>query len=118
MRFARKARPSKQNKATPIKFAISRQICINSTLLIQPLISGNVSGGSRPGVWWEVKLWGDKKVFTCLCTKGCLRKSLCVTHKRLLFVGQKVAILLVELCDFSGNNHSLKVLYINNSENV
>ena len=39
-----------------------------------------------------VKVGGAKNVFTCLSTKGCLRQSLCVTHKRLLFVGQKVAI--------------------------
>jgi len=59
-----------------------------------------------------VKLGGAKNVFTCLNTKGCLRQ------KRLSFVGHKVAILLVELCYFSGNNHSLKALYIINSENV
>ena len=52
------------------------------------------SGRSRPGVWggWAVKLGGGKNVFTCLNTKGCLRQSLCVTQKRLSFVGQKVAI--------------------------
>jgi len=33
-----------------------------------------------------VKLGGAKNVFTCLNTKGCLRR------KRLSFVGQKVAI--------------------------
>jgi len=40
----------------------------------------------------ELKLRGAKKVFPRLSTKCCLRQSLCVTHKRLLFVGQKVAI--------------------------
>jgi len=62
-----------------------------------------------------VKYWGAKKVFTCLNTKGCLRQSPGVTQKWLLFVGQKVAIFV---CDFSRNNHSLKALYISNSENV
>jgi len=50
------------------------------------------SGGSRPGVWGEVKFGGAKNVFTCLNTKGCLRQSLCVTQKRLSFVGQKMAV--------------------------
>ena len=49
------------------------------------------NGGSRTGVWGEVKLGGAKNVFTCLNAKGCLRQSLCVTQKRLSFVGQKVA---------------------------
>ena len=40
----------------------------------------------------EVKLGGAKNVFTCLNTKDCLRQSLCVTQKRLSFVGEKVAI--------------------------
>jgi len=31
-----------------------------------------------------------------------------VAQKWLPFVGQKLAILLVELCDFPGNNHSFK----------
>ena len=65
-----------------------------------------------------VKLGGAKNVFTCLNTKGCRRQSLCVTQLRLSFVGHKVAILLVELCYFSGQKHSLKALYIINSENV
>jgi len=39
-----------------------------------------------------VKLRGAKNVFTCLKTKGCMRQSLCVTQRRLSFVGQKVAI--------------------------
>ena len=54
------------------------------------------SGGSRPGVW------GAPKCLHMLNTKGYLRQSLCVTQKRLSFVGQKVAILLVELCYFQG----------------
>jgi len=45
-----------------------------------------------------VKLGGAKNVFLCLNTKGCLQQSVCVTQTRLSFVGQKVAILLVELC--------------------
>ena len=53
-----------------------------------------------------VKLGVAKNVFTCLNTKGCLRQSLCVAQKRLSFVHQKVAVLLVELCYFSGNNDS------------
>jgi len=61
-----------------------------------------------------VKLGGAKNVFTCLNAKGCLRQSLCVTHKRLSFLGEKVAILLAELCYFSGNKQSLKALYIMN----
>jgi len=52
-----------------------------------------ISGGSRPGVWGgAVKLGDAKNVLTCLNTKGCLRQSLCVTQKRLSFVGQKVVI--------------------------
>jgi len=66
------------------------------------------SDGSRPGVsgGGAVKLGVAKNVFTCLNTKGCLRQSLCVAQKRLSFVHQKVAVLLVELCYFSGNNDS------------
>jgi len=80
------------------------------------VVSG--SGGSRPGVWGCSQIGGRQKVFTCVSTKGCLRQSLCVTHKRLLFVGQKWLLLLVEICDFSRNNDSLKVLCVINSENV
>jgi len=36
MRFALKASPNKQNKATPIKFIISRQLDINKTVSILP----------------------------------------------------------------------------------
>jgi len=72
----------------------------------------SISGGSRPGVWGGSQIGGRQNVFTCLNTKRYLRQSLCVTQKRLSFVGQKVAILLVKLCYFSGNNHSLKALYI------
>ena len=39
-----------------------------------------------------VKLGGAKNVFTCLNAKGCLGQSLCVTQKRLSFVGEKVAV--------------------------
>jgi len=35
---------------------------------------------------------GRQKGLHLLNTEGCLQKSLCVTHKRLLFGGQKVAI--------------------------
>jgi len=36
--------------------------------------------------------WAAPKCLHLLNTKGCLRKSLCVTQKRLSFVGQKVAV--------------------------
>jgi len=71
-----------------------------------------------PAFGGAVKLGGAKDVFTCLNAKGCLRQSLCVKQKKLSLVGEKVAILLVELCYFSGNNHSLKALYIINLKNA
>jgi len=58
------------------------------------------SGGSRPGIWGCSQIGGPKKVFTCLNIKGCLRQSLGITRKWLF--------LLVELCNFSGNNNSWK----------
>ena len=36
--------------------------------------------------------FGGRQEFLHLNTKGCLRQSLCVTQKRLPFVGQRVAI--------------------------
>ena len=43
----------------------------------------------------------------------------CVSHKRgYLLQVKKWLFLLVELCYFLGNSHSLKALYKNNSENV
>jgi len=44
---------------------------------------------------------GAKDVFACLNTRGCLRQSLCVTEKRLSFVGQKVAIFVGRTIPFS-----------------
>jgi len=51
-----------------------------------------VNGGSRPGVWGGSQIGGEPKCLHLLNTKGCLRQSLCVTQKRLSFVGQKVAV--------------------------
>ena len=66
------------------------------------------SGVSKPSVWGGAVKLGGAKVFTCLNTKVCLRQSLGVTQKWLPFVGQKWLVLLVELCDLSGKNHSWK----------
>jgi len=61
-----------------------------------------------------VKLGSARKVFTCLNTKVCLRQSW-VSHKSgYVLSAKKWLFLLVEICDFSGNNHSLKTLYIIN----
>ena len=49
-------------------------------------------GGSEIG--------GDKKVFTCLNIKGCLRQLLGVTQKWLPFVGQNVAIFVGRTMQF------------------
>jgi len=38
-----------------------------------------------------VKLGGAKNVFTCLNIKGCLRQSLCVTHKWLSSVKNEIS---------------------------
>jgi len=65
-------------------------------------------GGSQIGV--------RKKGLHLLKNQGCLQQSLGVTQKWLTLLAKEA--LLVELCDFSGNNHSLKPFYICNSENV
>jgi len=94
-----------------LKIAIYyKSLSVGCLCPVQWRIQTNRLGGSQIG--------GAKKVFTCLNTKGCLRQSLCATQKRLHFVSQKLLFLLVDLCDFSRNNHTLKVLYIINSENV
>jgi len=61
-----------------------------------------------------VEQGGAIKVFTCINTKGCFRQSLATfcRPRRWLF------LLLVELCNFSGNDHSSNALYIINSENI
>jgi len=72
----------------------------------------SVSAGSRPGIWGgRSQIGGAKKVFTCLNTKCCLRQSLGITQKWLLLYVKKWLFLLVELCDFFGNNHRFKALY-------
>jgi len=68
-------------------FQLSSDVNCNPPWLV---VTG--SGGSRPGVWGGQSNWGAPKCLHLLNTKGCLRQSLCVTHKRLSFVGQKVAI--------------------------
>jgi len=91
-----------------------------SFLVIHILLKSQPEADPDQAFRGAVKLGGAKNVFTCLNTKGCLRQSLCVTQKRLSFIGQKVAIFVgrTMLLYFSGNNHSLKALYIINSENV
>ena len=71
----------------------------------------DVSGGGSPRV-------GRQKVFPSSNSKGCLQHSLGMTQVATFCRPRKWLFLLIELCDFSGNNHILKVCYIINSENV
>jgi len=58
----------------------SECLCISSQCRIQIRRLGGKSN------------WGAPKCLHLLNTKGCLRQSLCVTQKRLSFVGKKVAV--------------------------
>jgi len=77
------------------------------------------SGGSRTGVWWGSQIEGNQEGLHLLKYQrfsttivGCHTKVVTICRPK------KWIFLLVELRDISGNNHSLKALYIINSENV
>jgi len=61
---------------------------------------------------------GRQNFFACLNTPASLRKSLGITQKWSPFLGQENGYFLVELCDLSGNHHSLKSPFVINSQKV
>ena len=76
------------------------------------------SGGSRSGVWWGQSSKAPKSLH--LLKYRSFSATFVGYHTKAVTFSRprKWPVLLVELCDLSGNHHSLKSHFIINSQNV
>jgi len=94
----------------------------SESLSIFPLFSEKLSlssGGSRQGVLGGSEMRGRQKVFTCLKYPS-FSATIVGYHTKVVTFSKprKWLFVLVDLCDLSGNHHSLKSLFIINSQKV